>query len=410
VDTNLPYDVIHLLDRFFRLAGEAVIGHGGFIDKYMGDGMMAIFGLHGGDARTVCRSALGAGLELIKRVEELDEYTRKYFNVGFHAGVGIHYGNALLGSYGHPAKMQFSAIGDTVNVASRIESATKQLQGTGLLCSDAVFEAVENDVHVTKVVRCPLKGKNGDHVLYQVDRLLEQDWASLPEDLKLQSIQRAVRRVVTRRTAPLFLRLSYHDAITYDPATGEGGPDGSIRFPEELSRKESRGLQVAIGMLEQVKGEVPEASWADMIMVAGAAAVARAGGPEIEMRVGRKDASKPTRDGLMPDRNWGPAEIRAYFTRLGFEPRLYTALSGAHTLGRIDGKTFTDDPYKFDNTYFRMLLRFEGKVAHVMSTDRALYEDEECRHWVKEFALSREAFFESFGEAYVKMSELGFAK
>ncbi len=410
VDASLPYDVIHLLDRFFRLAGEAVIGHDGFIDKYMGDGMMALFGLDGGDPRTVCNAAVGAGLEITKRVAEQDAYTRQHFNTGFRVGVGVHYGPALVGIYGHPSKMQFSAIGDSVNVASRVESATKEVKGTSLLVSDAVFDALQNDVHVARVVRVPLKGKAGDHVLYQIDGLLTVSLATMPEPLRLLTIKRALRRIVTRRTAPLFLRLSYHDAITFDPLTGEGGADGSIRFPEELARDSSRGLDIAIKLLGEAKEHLPEVSWADLVAVAGAVAVARTGGPDIKVPLGRKDATAAVKDGMMPSRDWDAPTIQAYFARLGFDARLWTALSGAHTLGRVSGKGFTDDPYTFDNSYYRNLVQRGLKSETMLKTDIALLQVDECIPWVQEYAMHQERFFADFTEAYLKMTSLGSPK
>lgn len=420
VDANLPYDVIHLLGRFFQMAGEAVLGHGGFIDKYMGDGMMAIFGLgletaadRGEAGKAACRAAVGAGLEIVERAEELDAYTRRHFNLGFHAGVGVHYGPALVGTFGHPSKMQFSAIGDTVNMASRVESATKVLKGlgdttmSGMLVTDAVFDQVWDEVHVAKVVQSPLKGKKGEHVLFQVNGMLDIGIGQMNEGMKLSTIKRVLRGTVTRRLAPLFLRLSYHDAITYDVETREGGPDGSIRFPEELARPESKGLQVAIDLLQPVKEMLGEdASWADLIMVAGAVAVARTGGPDITVPLGRKDVGAAVKDGLMPSREWGPVETKAYFKRLGLDARLWTALSGAHTLGRLAGRPFTDDPFKFDNSFFKALAKLEPGYQ-LLPTDLALMQDEEAREWVQTYAADEGKFFADFTEAYLKMASLG---
>jgi adenylate cyclase len=407
VDSQLPYDVIHLLDRFFRLAGEAVLGHGGFIDKYMGDGMMAIFGLSQSDAAATCEAAIGAGLEIVRRVEELDQYTMRNFGVNLRVGVGIHHGPALVGTYGHPSRLQFSAIGDTVNVAARIESATRALSGTGMLVSDAVFEQAQESVHVARVVKCPLKGKAGDHVMYQIDRMLERPIDKLAGASRQLAVIRALRRVVTRRTAPIFLRLSYHDAITWDPSSRVGGADGSIRFAEELARPESRGLQPAVETLLEVQRQLPGVSFADLVAQAGAVAVLRAGGPDIGVRLGRKDSEIPSRNGLMPSRDWGAVESMKYFADRGFDARLWTALSGAHTLGRVGNKTFTEDPYEFNNSYFATLLMGGEGIAHLLATDRALLEDDACCHWVKVYACDKEKFFADFGEAYTKLVELG---
>jgi adenylate cyclase len=166
-EANLPYDVIHILNRYFEPAGEAIVANGGYIDKYMGDGIMALFGLGEPDPREACLSAVRAALGLRARLEELNSYVSAHFKTELRCGVGIHYGSAVVGEVGHHDKRQFTAIGDTINLASRIESATKEC-GVEILVSDEVRRHVEGHVDLGRSFDVSLKGKSGTYRLFEV--------------------------------------------------------------------------------------------------------------------------------------------------------------------------------------------------------------------------------------------------
>ena len=169
-ESHLPYDVIHILGRYFRKVGEPVIRHGGYIDKYMGDGIMAIFGLERATAAEACRDAVAAGLGMLGSLRELNVYISKQFDTEFRIGIGVHVGSVIIGEMGHPQKMQFTAIGDVVNIASRIESATKEV-GVPLLVSAEVRALLGDDVQWGVSQRVNLKGKTGEHLLSEVTGL-----------------------------------------------------------------------------------------------------------------------------------------------------------------------------------------------------------------------------------------------
>ncbi len=169
-ESHLPYDVIHILGRYFRKVGEPVIRHGGYIDKYMGDGIMAIFGLERASAAEACRDAVAAGLGMLEALGELNVYISKQFDTEFRIGIGVHVGSVIIGEMGHPQKMQFTAIGDAVNIASRIESATKEL-GVPLLVSAEVRALLGDDARYGVSQRVNLKGKSGEHLLSEVTGL-----------------------------------------------------------------------------------------------------------------------------------------------------------------------------------------------------------------------------------------------
>ena len=166
-ESNLPYDVVHMLNRYFLAMGAAVLQNDGYIDKYIGDGMMALFGLSGGEPKVVCLNAIRAGLQMLSKLVDVNQHLRRHFGVEFGTRIGIHFGEAVIGQMGHPKKMQFTAIGDAVNTASRIESAVKNTTAS-LLISEAVHEQVRDEIVTGVELTTALKGKVGTFKLVEV--------------------------------------------------------------------------------------------------------------------------------------------------------------------------------------------------------------------------------------------------
>lgn len=172
-ENNLCYDIVHILNRYFFEMGRVINNNSGYIDKYMGDGIMAIFGLDSDDGTESCKSAVKTALEMFSVLEDLNNYLEKYFNTRFKIGVGIHYGEVVVGELGHPSRKQFSAVGDVVNIASRVESATKTV-GAPLLITEDVYSKIDSIIKTGKVVKdMELKGKLNKHTLYEVLNLMK---------------------------------------------------------------------------------------------------------------------------------------------------------------------------------------------------------------------------------------------
>lgn len=205
-ERHLPYDVVHILNRYFREMGDCIVRHGGLIDKYMGDGLMALFGVNGGDARTHCLAAVRAGKAMLSALENVNAYMRRTFGEEFRIGVGIHFGEVIAGDMGHPRKVQFTALGDTVNTASRIESATKKA-GASLLISETVYQQVRADIKRGRVFSAPLKGKTGRFKLYEVVSVTPSEDSS-DELVQLPVLHRAV---VAPNTIAIHLDTSLND-------------------------------------------------------------------------------------------------------------------------------------------------------------------------------------------------------
>ncbi len=404
-EANLPYDVVHMLNRYFLMMGEAVLQNDGYIDKYIGDGMMALFGLSGGSPRETCLTAVRAGLQMLENLAEVNRFLKQHFGVEFGTRIGIHYGVVVLGQMGHPRKMQLTAIGDAVNMASRIESAVKGTTAS-MLISEDVFVHIQKLVRTGIEVTAALKGKHGTYKLHEVKAITARP--SLSDAALARWMRQELFGVVSPRLAPLFLRLAFHDAITYDPATRSGGANGSIRLPEELAREENRGMAVAIELLRPVQQHFTQVSWADLIALAGAVAVTRTGGPDIELPLGRKDSDTPSLPARVFSANQSLEETKVQFREMGFTFQELVALSGAHTLGKANGVPFTEDLFSFTNSYFRLLMNRQlEEKEHLLPTDRGLMSDAECSRQVELYALNEEVFFKDFTAAYRKLTLLG---
>jgi adenylate cyclase len=135
-EQKLPYDLVFLLNRYFAEMGHAVEAAGGRIDKFIGDGVMALFGLDTG-VEAGCREALVAAKNMAERMESLNRALVHDISEPLRIGIGIHTGPAIVGEMGYGTAVSITAVGDSVNTASRIESLTKTYA-----CQLVISEAV----------------------------------------------------------------------------------------------------------------------------------------------------------------------------------------------------------------------------------------------------------------------------
>ena len=137
-DHRLPYDIVFLLNRYFAIVGRAVEQSGGRLDKFIGDGAMALFGLDTSKAEA-SRQALSAAAAILAGLERLSEELSGEIPIPLKVAIGIHAGPAIVGLMGYGGTMNVTAIGDTVNVASRLEAAAKEFDAA-IVVSDTVAE------------------------------------------------------------------------------------------------------------------------------------------------------------------------------------------------------------------------------------------------------------------------------
>ncbi len=156
-DTLDPERVVAIVNAYLRTMARAVVDRGGIIDKFTGDGLMAIFGAMS-DAPTGARAAAGAALDMRAAIAALNaERTAAGAPVLTH-GVGMHVGEVVLGAIGLPERSDYTAMGDTVNLASRMESLCKELQVDAVLSGD-VASALGDALPLRSLGDATVKGK-----------------------------------------------------------------------------------------------------------------------------------------------------------------------------------------------------------------------------------------------------------
>jgi adenylate cyclase len=137
---RLPFDVVFILNRYFAAMGRAVESAGGRVDKFVGDGVMALFGLTG-DAETGCREALAAARLMSLRLIELNQSLRAELVEPLRIGIGIHVGPVIVGEMGYGSASAITAIGDSVNTASRLEGLTKEFDAELVVSAELIARA-----------------------------------------------------------------------------------------------------------------------------------------------------------------------------------------------------------------------------------------------------------------------------
>ncbi len=163
-----PEEVVAILNDYLTLCAKSIFAYGGTLDKYIGDAAMALYNapldLDKHQLRAV-QTAMAMQTGSIQLREKLE----KQFGKTVHFGVGIHTGSAIVGNIGADFRMDYTAIGDTVNTAARIESVSKPGQ---ILISEAVYEQVKEEVEVSDLGTIKVKGKAQELQIYQVNKLL----------------------------------------------------------------------------------------------------------------------------------------------------------------------------------------------------------------------------------------------
>jgi adenylate cyclase len=155
---RLPYDVVFLLNRYFSEMGEAITNSGGHIDKFIGDGIMALFGMEC-DATNGSRQALAAAARMSVRIDRLNAAFAHELPHKLRIGIGIHAGTVVLGEMGWGSAKSLTAIGDCVNTASRLESMTKDY-GAELVVSEDVEGNSGLDLSAWPLHEVMVRGRN----------------------------------------------------------------------------------------------------------------------------------------------------------------------------------------------------------------------------------------------------------
>jgi len=158
-ENRLPYDVVYILNEFFRAAGAAIADNGGWIDKFMGDGLLAVFGQrHGVEAG--CRQALRAMRAMDLALDHVNAKLAAEVGKPLKIGAGLHAGPLLIGRIGHGDAVDMTVIGEAVNVASRLERMAKE-QETQLVLSNDVAKFAGWDIAEEDTLEISVRGMSG---------------------------------------------------------------------------------------------------------------------------------------------------------------------------------------------------------------------------------------------------------
>lgn len=157
-EKRLPYDTVFIVNRFLAAVSQAVVACGGKPNQFIGDGELALFGLNC-DPQTACRQALKAAAQIAENIDELNQALQYDLPQPLRFGIGIHGGEVIVGDIGYRDNMVFTALGDPVNVAARLQDMTKNLSCAAIVSED-VFISAGLDAGTLAPHDLPVRGRS----------------------------------------------------------------------------------------------------------------------------------------------------------------------------------------------------------------------------------------------------------
>jgi adenylate cyclase len=176
-----PEEVVGFLNDHLQRMVDIVFEEGGIVDKFIGDSVMAVFGAPVPKRDDAVR-AVRAALRMIDEVARFNHEQRRSGGVEIYVGVGLHTGPLIAGNIGSDRKMEYTVIGDTVNVANRVESLNGQMK-TSILITRQCYEATGRAFAVRELPRMQVKGKELPLQVYEV---LGEETVSATTDVMMQ--------------------------------------------------------------------------------------------------------------------------------------------------------------------------------------------------------------------------------
>jgi adenylate cyclase len=157
-EARLPFDMVFLINRFLEAASQAAIDAGGQQNQFVGDGLLALFGLDA-DPATACRQALRAASLVASNVEYMNHEVASELKEPIQFGIGIHGGDVIIGDIGFRDHTVFTALGDAVNVAARLQDMTKTL-GCAVVVSEEVWKNAGVAADALKRTEISIRGRD----------------------------------------------------------------------------------------------------------------------------------------------------------------------------------------------------------------------------------------------------------
>lgn len=191
--------VVHLSEYFEELTS-IIMNNNGTVDKYIGDAIMSFWGAPIPDrhhAYNACRAALLCQ----QRLSELNRIWKRSGSPVFNTRIGLHLGDVIIGNIGSSERMNYTAIGDSVNLCSRLEGLNKYY-GTQIIVSEDVFDRVKDSFLMRPLDRVAVKGKNKAARIYELIAQIKEDNSLLPTDEQLEfcaNFEKAYKLFLTRQ-------------------------------------------------------------------------------------------------------------------------------------------------------------------------------------------------------------------
>ena len=166
---NLPAEeVVELLNVYFSKMSDLVLTYNGTLDKFMGDAIMALYGAPIKNRDDALR-AVTTAIEMQKSVDKLNEIRKLENKSTIKMGIGLNTGECIIGNIGSEQRLEYTAIGDSVNVSPRLCSAAK---GGQILISETTFLEIAEMIDITKLDPITVKGKSEPLPIFQVNKLI----------------------------------------------------------------------------------------------------------------------------------------------------------------------------------------------------------------------------------------------
>lgn len=169
-ESHSAEEVVSLLNSYFSCMNQVIENNKGDIDKFIGDAIMAQFISHDQSLsdREIAINSVNCGIEMMKALSKFNAERKKHGKFPLGIGVGINFGEVITGNIGSPGRMDHTVIGDTVNVASRLEGMSKKGHYTHIIISKSMLELVSDKIEFEKLKETAVKGKLEEVEMYEV--------------------------------------------------------------------------------------------------------------------------------------------------------------------------------------------------------------------------------------------------
>lgn len=168
-EAMLPQGVLDFLNSLFRRLSEPVHRNQGFVDKFMGDAIMALFDSPEGEEDRQVQNAVQASVEMMESLREFNQERQSNGLAPVKIGIGIHTGPVIFGTVGVETRMDMTVLGDSVNVAARLEKLNKE-HGTTIIVSSQTRQLMKSDAAYQwrEIGSLPIRGRTGELVVYEI--------------------------------------------------------------------------------------------------------------------------------------------------------------------------------------------------------------------------------------------------